>query len=500
MVFTFQNPALIALGVVFLAIIIVTGLFILNPARPMPEKKVSAASVRKPAVAGSFYTSDPAALKSQIDKNLNLSPKIVFPNPLRILIVPHAGLDYAGVTAGAAFKQLAGNNYKKIILVGPSHHHLFSYAAVDNFSSWQTPLGNIEFDSDLARKILSPSQNIITDSAVDADEHSLEMEIILLQSVLTDFKILPILLSHPSDELLTALAFRIAQNMDETTLLVISSDLSHYPDYATANTVDKKTISAVISGNMDYFNLLPAGVDTLACGFEAIRVADQVSRFLGLKAQLIKYQNSGDVVSDKSRVVGYGAVGFTGNSYRLAVPQLSPDAKKEALDIARKTLDDFVGRKNTPGNTKITSPELYTPLGAFITLRKKGDLRGCIGEFEPDKPLYKVIQDKTIDAASTDPRFSPVTASELPDVTLEISVLTPRQRIFDWHKIKLGTDGVVIIHGNHGGTFLPQVATDTGWKLEEFLSHLCSEKAGLPSNCYQNPAAEIYIFQAQIFE
>jgi hypothetical protein len=500
MAFSFQNPATIAVGVVFLAVIIVIGLFMLNPIQSIPEKKVSTASVRKPAVAGSFYPADPVALKSQIDKDLNQSPKITLKNPLHILIVPHAGLDYAGITAAAAFKQLQVSDYKKVILLGPSHYHLFTYAAVDNSSSWQTPLGNIELDSDLAQKILSPSQNIVADSSVNADEHSLEMEVIFLQSVLSDFKIVPILLSNPTYELITALAFRIAQNMDSQTLLVISSDLSHYPDYQTANTVDQKTINAILAGNMDYFKTLPAGVDTLACGYVAIRVATQVSQLLGQKPQLIKYQNSGDITDDKSRVVGYGSIGYTGSNLNLIVPELSPGAKKEALDIAHNTLEGFVRNKTIPGDITIIHPELYAPLGAFVTLTKKGDLRGCIGEFEPDKPLYKVIQEKTVAAASEDPRFNPVTESELPDISLEISVMTPRQKISDWHKINLGVDGVVVIQGNHAGTFLPQVATDTGWKLEEFLSHLCSEKAGLPGDCYTNPATELYTFQAQVFK
>ena len=500
MALTLQNPALLAFGVIFLAVIIVVGLFLLNPVNP-PEKVIIPTSVRQPAVAGSFYPSDPSALKAQIDKDLNLSPKMIFTHPLRIMIVPHAGLDYAGITAASAFKQLIGSSYNKIILVGPSHHHLFDYAAVDNSSVWETPLGKVGLDGDLAGKIISPSQNIIADSVVNADEHSLEMQVIFLQSVLPDAKIVPILLSNPGDELLTALAYRIAQNMDDRTLLVVSSDLSHYPDYTTANIVDKKTIGAIITGNMDYFNSLPEGVETLACGFEAIKVADQVSRLLVLdKPQLLKYQNSGDIVSDKSRVVGYGAIVYTGTNLHPVVPRLSSVAQKEVLDIARSTLIAFVKNKIRPGDVKIENPELYFPLGAFITLRKKGDLRGCIGEFEPDRPLYKVIQDKTIDAASVDPRFNPVAADELPDISLEISVMTPRQKISDWHQIKLGTDGVVIEEGNHAGTFLPQVATDSGWKLEEFLSHLCTEKAGLPENCYTDPAADIYTFRAQVFE
>jgi hypothetical protein len=284
--------------------------------------------------------------------------------------------------------------------------------------------------------------------------------------------------------------------------------LSHYPDYNTANSVDRKTIEAILTAGRPEFEQKMAenaaakqpGVETLACGFQALRVGLEVSQLLKLDPPiLLKYENSGDVTSDKSRVVGYAAIGFTGQTVKFAVPEISAQAKKEALEIAHRTLVDFVTDKKLPGEITVKNPELNYPLGAFVTLRKNGDLRGCIGEFEPTRPLYKVIQQKTVDAASDDPRFTPVQASELPQITLEISVMTPRQKIGDWRQIRLGTDGVVIVQGNRSGTFLPQVATDTGWNLEEFLGELCIQKAGLSKNCYQDSKTEIYTYQAQVF-
>jgi AmmeMemoRadiSam system protein A len=142
---------------------------------------------------------------------------------------------------------------------------------------------------------------------------------------------------------------------------------------------------------------------------------------------------------------------------------------------------------------------LYKPLGVFVTLNKNKQLRGCIGQFEPEEPLYKVIQDTAIDAALNDSRFEPVAFSELKDIEIEISIMTPKVVEDSWQDIELGKHGVVIQKGNRSGTFLPQVATDTGWSKEEFLSELCSQKAGLLRDCYQDPSVTIYTFQAQVF-
>ncbi len=508
----FRNPVLTALGIT-LGMVLIIGILAWRSPNPPGGNQASAGtsgadSVRKPAAAGTFYPKDTKELDNKLENLLAQARKISADSAFRILIVPHAGLDYSGRAAAEAYAQIAGSDFGRVIILGSSHQHRFDHAAVFAGGVWETPLGNAEIDTDLAQKIISPDQKIIADTTVHEKEHSLETEIIWLQKVLNNFKIVPILVSTPSDQLISALAFRIAQNTDEKTLLVVSTDLSHYPDYNTAKLVDGKTIEAILTAGRAEFEKKMAentavrqpGVETPACGFQALRVALEVSQLLKLDPpKLLKYQNSGDVTSDKNRVVGYAAIGFTGATVKFAVSEISPEAKKEALEIARLTLSDFVTDKKLPGEITVRNPELNDPLGAFVTLRKNGDLRGCIGEFEPNEPLYKVIQQKTADAASNDPRFTPVTASELSQITLEISVMTPRQKIGDWKQIRLGTDGVVIVSGNRSGTFLPQVATDTGWSLEEFLGELCSQKAGLSKNCYQDPETEIYIYQAQVF-
>jgi len=231
---------------------------------------------------------------------------------------------------------------------------------------------------------------------------------------------------------------------------------------------------------------------------------------LGLKdIKFLNYVNSGDTGPDKSRVVGYCAIGFYGAISNLKTQNSKPNLKslnllnknqqKKLLQIARQTLESYLKNKIIP-EFKIQNSGLQKKLGVFVTLKTKtGQLRGCIGEFEPKKPLYKVVQDKTINAAFNDPRFENVKYKELKNINIEISLLSPKKKIDDWKKIELGKHGVIIKKGYQKGTFLPQVAEKTDWNLETFLSALCTHKACLPSDCYKDPKTEIFIFTAQVF-
>lgn len=463
--------------------------------------------VRQPAVAGSFYPANPVELTAQLTNFLNNAASIDAPGQLRILIVPHAGTVFSGQTAAWGFKQIKNQNYSRVILLGASHHAWFDHAAVYNLGSWETPLGKVAIDENLAAALLDKKQKITADLSPHQQEHSLEVELIFLQQILDRFTIVPILLSQPSDQLIEDLAQKISLYSDDQTLLVVSSDLAHYPTWETANEVDSQTIEAILTGKKEFFDqtitrLETAGypaLETAACGRQAIRVGLRVSEILGLKDwQKIKYENSGGVAGDKTRVVGYAAVGAWGKAVNPLSLLINQEAQQEALQLARETLTTFLATNKIPSFTP-KSPVLNQPLGAFVTLRKKGDLRGCIGEFEPQDPLYQVIQAKAVDAAVHDPRFSPVTPDEVSDLTIEISVLSPRQKIQNWQEISLGKHGVVIQKGQRSGTFLPQVATETGWTLDEFLGQLCSQKAGLPSDCYQDPSVNLFVFEAFVF-
>ena len=476
--------------------------------------------IRKPAVAGSYYPAGKEALASQINIFLSVAKEQKTDKELKILIVPHAGYDYSGAVAGWGFRQLEGMDYKRVILIGSSHHFLFDKIAVCNEGAWQTPLGEVEIDWEFADKLIAESSAFQAEINFHVPEQTLEVEVPFLQTVLKDFKIVPILLSQSTEKQLNELAGVISKNFDEDTLLIISTDLSHYPDYETANEVDKKTISSILTGDWrDFSNFTKEimqkgyqGLETPACSSDAVKVGMMIAQNFGFdEIKLFNYQNSGDITGDYSRVVGYASIGFFGKNSNLsdfnkAQPEagkdqnlLNANQQKELLKIARETLESYLKDKKIP-DIKIGDEVLNKELGVFVTLKKDDFLRGCIGEFEPKEPLYKLVQKKVIDAAVNDPRFDPLKSNELPEIEIEISILSPQQKIDDWKKIELGKHGVVVQKGSKGGTFLPQVASESNWNLEEFLSHLCSDKAGLPANCYKDPDTDIYIYIAEVFK
>lgn len=517
-----KNSSLLA-PLALLSLFLLSFLFIILIVRSKKQTPAENAlgPLRKPAVAGSFYPSSPKELDATISGLLNQAETISSTESAKVLIVPHAGISFSGQIAAWGFKQVEGKNYTRIILLGASHRAFFNHASVYDKGIWETPLGKIEIDEDLAKKLID-SKQIIADLAPHREEHSLEIELIFLQKVLKNFRILPILLSQTSDELIDILASKISQNLDNETLLVISTDLSHYPPYEVANEVDNETIKAILTGKKEIFEKTLQeleskgypGVETCACGAEAIKVGLRVGEILGLEFKKIKYENSGDpprlavfgeagVSSQKDQVVGYVAIAGHQKNTSSTQP-LDESSQKEALKITRKTLENYLKFPSVSSGPSAplvpSNKSLLTPLGAFVTLRNKGQLRGCIGEFEPKEPLYQVIQKMAVEAATNDPRFNSVIASELKDITIEISVMTPKKRVANWREIKLGKHGVVVQKGLRAGTFLPQVATETGWNLEEFLSHLCSDKAGLSTDCYKDPSTTLYTFEAQVFE
>lgn len=462
---------------------------------------------REPSVSGTFYPESSKEISAKIENFLERFTLIPSEGTLQILFVPHAGINYSGEVAGAGFKQIEEKKYSKVIILGASHREWFNHAAIYPNGIWETPLGEVKVSETLANKIKDDKLGIIFDPSPHKDEHSLEIELIFLQKVLKDFEIVPILVGQIDENLAASLAQKIASVLDDQTLLVVSTDLSHYPSFEIADEVDKKTIAGILSGKVEVFeqilqkneNAHYPGLDTCVCGENAVKVALRVAEILKITDfKLIKYQNSGDVTGNKSRVVGYGAIGAWNKNESVTSEPLDEKAQKEALKIAREALESIFSEKKD--FSPPLSPSLQKKLGAFVTLRIGSELRGCIGTFEPKEPLYKVIQEMSIAAATNDPRFTPVSADELNEITIEISVMTPKQKITDWQQIEIGKHGVVVERGSRSGTFLPQVATETGWSLEEFLSQLCSQKAGLPRDCYKDPAVTLYIFEAQVFE
>jgi AmmeMemoRadiSam system protein A len=287
------------------------------------------------------------------------------------------------------------------------------------------------------------------------------------------------------------------------TLMIASSDLSHYHNQETAEKLDNLVIDAIEKFDPELLYKRLASDSCEACGGAPIITTMIVAKRMGAdKARVLIYGTSGDITGDYAQVVGYlSAVFFKGNEEghkKVGIDLgFTEEEKKILKDIARKTVEAVVRGKKPP-EFKDVPEKLKEPYGIFVTLTKHGNLRGCIGHIIADEPLYKICQEMAKAAALNDPRFNPVSEKELSDIEIEISVLTPMEKVKDFKDIIIGRDGLYIRRGYYSGLLLPQVATDYGWNVEEFLEQTCV-KAGLPEDAYKLKDTEIYKFSAQIF-
>ena len=467
----------------------------------MPKKHQSL--IRPAIVAGAFYPKDKEILSQTIENFLNSAKLPPLKGKPRILIVPHAGYEFSGAVAGYGFKAIQGQNFKKAVIIGPSHQAYFSGFAISKADIWQTPLGEIEIDDELRQKLIQEDNSIFISENPHSYEHCLEVEVPFLQKINPDIEILPIIIgpNNPQPEIL---AKALSKHLDSSTILIISSDLSHYPPYEIANEKDMEIIESILEKDLTKFSKLVQETDesvnlfTRACGEEAIKVALILSKTLGIeKVKLLKYANSGDVTGERKRVVGYGAIIFL--SQEQSNNNLSQEEKKELLNIARSSIKYYFEHKKAP-EIETKHPFLLKPRGAFVTLRKNGALRGCIGNLVANAPLAETVSKMAIQAAFGDPRFLPLDKDELKDVKIEISVLSPLKKISNpFKEIEIGKHGVVIQQGNRSGVFLPQVATENNWDLETFMNQLCLHKAGIPQDAWKTGQAEIFVFTAEVF-
>ena len=471
------------------------------------QKKVD----REPYSAGKFYTADPVLLKKQLKTLFENAEKKNVTNVVAI-ISPHAGYNYSGLVAATAFKQLdPEKQFDNIFVIGSSHTMYFDAASVYKAGDYITPLGKIKVNTKLANELIKNNRFITFVPEAHKTEHVIENQLPFIQYYFKKpQQIVPLVISTEDPAKLKSIAKTLTPYLNGNNLFVISSDFSHYPRYADAVKADSTTAAGIVSNNPRKFiealqeNKAKGypGLVTSACGWTSILTLLYITENNDdFKYVPLKYMNSGDVENgDKSRVVGYYAIALEKNAGNKGVQDfLSTKDKIKLLQIARETIESYLKTGKIPViDTSGLSPALKVHSGAFVTLNKEQRLRGCIGRFMADEPLYKVVQEMAVAAAVQDPRFTPVKPVELNDIDIEISVLTPLKKIKSVDEIKLGRDGIYIVKGDKSGTFLPQVATETGWNLEEFLGHCARDKAGLGWNGWKD--ADIYTYQAIVFD
>jgi AmmeMemoRadiSam system protein B/AmmeMemoRadiSam system protein A len=474
------------------------------------RKEQGMEEIREPAVAGTFYPEKPDILSRDVKRYLDNAKKEKIEGEIIALVSPHAGYVYSGQVAASAFKLIEGKVFDSVVVVAPSHRVLFKGASVYSRGGYRTPLGVVPIDEEFSKRMMEGRKEIQFLPEAHAQEHSLEVQIPFLQVVLKSFRLIPIVMEpYWSWETCQHLAQAIAETVKgENVLLIASSDLSHFHSYEKAVQLDK-----VVLNHIEHFDPAALSRDLgsgrcEACGGGPIISIMLAAKALGAnKGKAVKYLNSGDVTGDRGRVVGYGAGVFYKSVWgtermreekKVGVDLgLSEEDKKTLHRIAKTVIEDKVKGKVAP-EFKIDSPLLKENRGAFVTINKKGQLRGCIGYIEGRGPLHKTIEEMAEAAAFRDPRFPPVKEKELPELEIEISVLTPLKKITEVNEIEVGKHGIYIKKGWFSGLLLPQVATDYGWDRQTFLEHTC-QKAGLPSNAWKEKDAEIYIFSADIF-
>ena len=456
-----------------------------------------AQKIRSPVVAGSFYPGDAAELKSFIDNSLKKASEVKLDGKIVAVISPHAGYKFSGQVAADMYKLLLGKKYDVVCVIAPSHREAIKGVSIYSGDGYETPLGIINIDKELAKKLVKASPVIKFSDSGHGAEHSLEVQLPFLQTVLKNFKLLPLVMGQQDFETCKALGRVLGKILkDENALIVMSSDLSHFHKYEDAVKLDDELIRAVKF--YDYL-LLVRSLSIRkceACGGGPIIAGMIAAQNLGAnKAQIIKYANSGDVTNDKSSVVGYMSAVFLKS--KNIEPGLSEKDRKKLIEIAKTSVFNSVAGKNKP-EFKVSSEYLKQNCGAFVTLNKNGNLRGCIGYIVAQKPLYQTIEEVSVSAALRDPRFPPVTKNELSELEFEVSVLTPFRLINDINEIEIGKHGLFIVSGSRSGVLLPQVAVSNKWNRDTFLKQICI-KAGLPIDSWKRKDAEIYIFSADVF-
>lgn len=479
-----------------------------------------AAGVREPAVAGKFYPADPAKLRAAVEAYLADAVPARGEKPLA-LVAPHAGYVFSGQIAADAFKQAAGQSLDLVVILGTNHTvGPFDGASVFQGAGYRTPLGVAAVDAETAKAFLAADPVCTYKPEAHTQEHSEEVQVPFVQVLFPNAKIVTAVIGTSDLAQVTRFGNALAKVLKgKKALIVASSDLSHYPTYGDALSVDARTLRAIAS--MDPAAISSAmkkqvaekrpNLDTCACGEAPILAATVAAKALGARRGVVlSWANSGDTVfGEYDRVVGYGAVAFTAgdgppDTKVLDRPapsgkagDLSQQDRDALLGIARHTLERYFATDTVP-MPRPASPALQRDQGAFVTLKEHGELRGCIGHMAEDTPIALTVAKMAMQAALNDRRFDPVKASEVKDLHIEISVLTPLEKVSGPEAVVVGRDGVVIQKAGRGAVYLPQVAPEQGWNKEEMLTHLC-EKAGLPGDGWKS-GCEFRTFRAIVFE
>jgi MEMO1 family protein len=472
--------------------------------------------IRRPAVAYSWYPGNKKDLQKLLFESFNRVDTNKFDDDVFALIVPHAGYIVSGMVAASGFAKLR-DKYETVIVIGPAHRADFSGASIASFEYYQTPLGMIKVSEKI--NFLRNKEYFKSYDYAHLKEHSIEMELPFLQAVLSDFEIVPILIGSSSNiNVLKSIANSIKEIVDEKTLVIISSDFTHYgKNYSyipftsdikeNLRKMDMRAIEAVANKDPEAFFEFCKFTGCTICGRVPIQIfLYMISENDNLEPVLIDYDTSGNIFGDFKNSVSYASIAFLKKeSNRNQIVDLSESEKSFLLGLARDSIIEYLKTgKYLDVNMAEIPTVLNEKLGCFVTLKKNRELRGCIGNIIGEKPLYRAVIENAVSSAMNDSRFNKVSIEELDDIDIEISVLsTPKK--FEYrdgsdfkNKIRVGIDGVIVKHDDRQSTYLPQV-----WKqfdsIDNFMNSL-SKKGEIEIDLWKKGLIEIYTYESFSFE
>ena len=486
------------------------------------ERSAGVKQVAEASLAGQWYSARPNELRTELNNYLAAATHQSWPD-VCALIQPHAGYVYSGATAACGLKAAQGRAYKRIVVLGGSHQSkLSNQVAALPATHFATPLGEIPLDTESRDKLLRYPE-FVSAPAAFRGENSVELQLPLLQAAFSDFVLLPLVIGQLDAEHTVAVAQSLRTVVDADTLVVASTDFTHYGErfgYVPFTKQIPENLKKLDLGAFEFirkkdfkgFYAYLHKTGATICGLYPVAVLLAMLP-TDVQVELLCYDTSGAQTGSYENSVSYLSAAVRGKwtaserpvpvSAKTAAPSgtaLSAADKQQLLKLARATIDYALKNKRRPKVENLPVPltaGMQGIYGGFVTLTAHGDLRGCIGEIEPRRALYKVVLDHAIDAAFNDPRFPQLTPEEWPQVKIEISALYPPHKVQSWQDIEIGKHGMVLHKNGRSAVFLPQVAPEQGWGLEETLTHL-AQKAGLPADAWKS-GAEFEVFTADVF-
>jgi AmmeMemoRadiSam system protein B/AmmeMemoRadiSam system protein A len=466
----------------------------------------AAGRVHKSPMAGRWFPATQIELRTALEKAFGSAAQRAGGSPGRKqllgLIAPHAGIQYSGVVAASAYRALG--KPANVIVLGFSHSRVLEGVVAPDIEAYQTPLGKARVNAEVIRDL-----GFATVPESEVCDHSLENQLPFIQFAAPQASLTPLYVGNLSEPARISAARRIAARIQKGDVVIASSDFTHYgkmygyvpfandaklPGHLADRA--RQAFEEIGSLHVPAFDSYLEQTGDTICGRDPIRLLMEVLGHLDVDAypQLIDYMTSGELMKDYSMSVGYAALAF----YPPSAFEVATADQEKLLTSARLTLERYYGglKQHVPVPPEQRSGDVLQRSGVFVTIRKNGELRGCIGTLSPRSALWQVVPDRTLAASFSDPRFRALSREEEP-VTLEISLLTPLKKIRNWQSFRLGQGAVLVKEGN-AATLLPQVAEEMGWTRRQFLENL-ARKAGLSGDGYRDPKARLYVFEAQVF-